>query len=83
MTPILYPLSLITNLTLQKVILINPMAQTIQDARYVAITKQTTTAYTLFEGGWYKLLPFVIVAITLVTGLIYFRKESKYFAENI
>jgi ABC-2 type transport system permease protein len=83
MTPILYPLSLITNLTLQKLILLNPMAQTIQDARYVAITKQTTTAYTIFEGGWYKLVPFIIVTTVLLVGLVYFRKESKYFAENI
>jgi ABC-2 type transport system permease protein len=83
MTPILYPLSLIPNLTLQKVILLNPMAQTIQDARYVAITRETTTAYTLFEGGWYKLIPFVIVIVALIGGLAYFRRESKYFAENI
>ena len=83
MTPILYPLSLIPNLTLQKVILLNPMAQTIQDARYVSITKETTTAYTLFEGGWYKLIPFVIVIVVLIGGLAYFRRESKYFAENI
>lgn len=83
MTPILYPLSLITNLTLQKFILLNPMAQTIQDARYVAITKQTVTAYTIFEGGWYKLVPFMIVAVVVVGGAAYFRRESKYFAENI
>lgn len=83
MTPILYPLSLIPNLTLQKVILLNPMAQAIQDARYVSITKETTTAYTLFEGGWYKFIPFIIVAVVLIGGLAYFRKESKYFAENI
>jgi ABC-2 type transport system permease protein len=83
LTPILYPLSLIPNLTLQKVVLLSPMAQTIQDARYVAITKETTTAYTLFEGGWYKLIPFVIVIVVLIGGLAYFRKESEYFAENI
>jgi ABC-2 type transport system permease protein len=82
-TPILYPLSLIPNLDLQKLILLNPMAQAIQDARYVSITKETTTAYTLFEGGWYKLIPFIIVAVALIGGLAYFRRESKYFAENI
>ena len=47
MTPILYPLSLITNVTLQKLILLNPMAQAIQDARYAAVTHQTTTAYSI------------------------------------
>lgn len=83
LTPILYPLSRITNLTLQKLILINPMAQTIQDARYVTVTKQTITPYTIFEGGWYKFLPFAIVFVALVVGLAYFRSQSKYFAENI
>jgi ABC-2 type transport system permease protein len=82
-TPILYPLSRITNLKLQKIILLNPMAQTIQDARYVTITKHTITSYSIFEGGWYKLIPFIVVAVVLITGLVYFRKASKYFAENI
>lgn len=82
-TPILYPLSRITNLKLQKFILINPMAQSIQDARYVAVTKQTITPYTIFAGGWYKYLPFAFVFIALITGLVYFRSQSKYFAENI
>jgi ABC-2 type transport system permease protein len=83
LTPILYPLSRIPNLTFQKLILLNPMAQTIQDARYSTITHATTTGYRVFQGGWYSLIPFVLVAMTLVGGLAYFRKESKYFAENI
>ncbi|HVX48149.1 MAG TPA: ABC transporter permease [Candidatus Saccharimonadales bacterium] len=83
MTPILYPLALITNLTLQKIIMINPMAQAIQDARYTAVTHQTSTIYQVFGGGWYQYIPFAIVAVVLVGGLAYFRRESKYFAENI
>ena len=83
LTPILYPLSRITNLNFQKLILLNPMAQAIQDARYATITHQTTTAYQVFQHGWHELIPFAIVAIVLVGGLTYFRKESKYFAENI
>lgn len=83
MTPILYPLSLITSLKLQKLILLNPMAQTIQDARYVSITKQTITAHTIFDGGWYRFIPYALVAIALFVGVEYFRRESKYFAENI
>jgi ABC-2 type transport system permease protein len=83
MTPILYPLALITNLTLQKLILLNPMAQAIQDARYAAVSHQTLTADKVFNGGWYALIPFVIVIVVLVGGQAYFRKESKYFAENI
>ncbi|MFO0782038.1 MAG: ABC transporter permease, partial [Candidatus Saccharimonadales bacterium] len=53
MTPILYPLALITNINLQKLIMLNPMAQTIQDARYTTVTHDTITGYQLFDGGWY------------------------------
>ena len=83
LTPILYPLSRITNLTFQKLIMLNPMAQIIQDARYSAVTHQATTISQVFRGGWYQLIPFAAVALILVGGVMYFRKESKYFAENI
>jgi ABC-2 type transport system permease protein len=83
MTPILYPLSLITNLTLQKFILLSPMAQAVQDARYATVSHDTLTIYKIFNGGWYALIPFMVVFVFLVTGLAYFRKESKFFAENI
>ena len=59
------------------------MAQAIQDARYALITHQTTTAHKLFQGGWHELIPFAIVVVVVAGGLAYFRKESKYFAENI
>ena len=83
LTPILYPLALIPNVTFQKIILLNPMAQAIQDARWSSITHETLIPHTLFQGGWYMYIPFAIVIATLAGGLLYFRKESKYFAENI
>lgn len=83
LTPILYPLDRITNLTLQKFIMLNPMAQAVQDVRYAAITHQSPTIYRLFQGGYDELIPFVVVALVLVGGLLYFKKEAKYFAENI
>jgi ABC-2 type transport system permease protein len=85
LTPILYPLAKITNLTLQKLIMLNPMAQAIQDARYAVVSHdpKVITASRLFEGGWYQYIPFIIVVLVFICGLIYFRKESKYFAENI
>lgn len=82
-TPILYALSLIPSLTAQKLILLNPMAQAIQDARYATITHATPTAHKIFDGGPYMFIPFILVLIILIGGLSYFRRESKYFAENI
>jgi ABC-2 type transport system permease protein len=83
LTPILYLLSRIPNLTFRKLMLLNPMGQAIQDARYAVVTHDTITTHKLFQGGWYEYIPFVIVALILVGGVLYFRKESKYFAENL
>jgi ABC-2 type transport system permease protein len=63
--------------------MLNPVAQSIQDARYSVITHQTLTAKQVFAGGWYRFIPFAIVLVVIVAGVSYFRKESKYFAENI
>lgn len=83
LTPILYPLTMITNETFQKILLMNPMAQAIQDARHSLVTSEAITANSLFHGGWYMFIPIIIVVLTLIFGLLYFKKESKYFAENI
>lgn len=83
LTPILYPLSMIPSLTFQKILLLNPMAQAIQDARYAVITHETITLNKVFEGGWYSLLPYIFILITLAIGVTYFRKESSHFAENL
>jgi ABC-2 type transport system permease protein len=83
LTPILYPLSLITNDFFQKLLMLNPMAQTIQDSRYVLISHETETIWSLFDGGWYAFIPLIIVCVTLVFGTLYFKKEAKYFTENL
>jgi ABC-2 type transport system permease protein len=82
-TPVIYPLSRITNITLQKIILLNPLAQAVQDARYSLITHQTITANKVFQGGWYEYIPFLIVLVIMLIGFVYFRTQAKYFAENI
>lgn len=83
LTPILYPITLITNLTLKKLIILNPLAQSVQDLRYGLVTHQTKTIYDIFGGGWYKFIPFLLVILVFVGGFTYFRKESRYFAENV
>jgi ABC-2 type transport system permease protein len=85
LTPVLYSLSIIHNITYQKLLLLNPMAQAVQDARYSVIThdSRVITPARVFDGGWHTLVPYFLVAVALVLGVWYFRKESKYFAENI
>lgn len=83
LTPILYPLALITNETLQKLLLLSPLAQAIQDARYAVVTHQTLTIGQVYGSGWAMAIPILLVVAILVLGAWYFRRESKYFAENI
>lgn len=88
LTPILYPLTYVAKMhfagiELPKLLLMNPVAQAIQDARYNVVTKDTITSSMVFENGWYMYVPIVIVVVVLIGGLLYFKKESKYFAENL
>lgn len=64
-------------------LLINPIAQAIQDARYFGITSGVETAHTLTNNIWILLAPFAISLATFVIGAAYFRKRSPYFAEEI
>lgn len=83
LTPILYPLSIIPNVTFQKILLLNPMAQAIQDARYALVTQQTITISSVYNSALAHAAPLTVVAVILVIGVFYFKKESKHFAENL
>lgn len=84
LTPILYSLTIIP-VQFQKIMLISPLAQVIQDARLFVVSQneKVVTAWRVFDGGWYALIPIVITILTLILGIIYFRSQSKSFAENI
>jgi ABC-2 type transport system permease protein len=84
-TPILYPLSLVTSksMLLAKLLLLNPMAQIIQDARYILVTPQADILLRLTHNVAVLLIPPAIVLITAIVASFYFRKSSKYFAENV
>jgi ABC-2 type transport system permease protein len=82
-TPILYPLSLITSVTAQKVLFLNPMAQAIQGARNVFVTPESVTINDVWQTGLALLIPLGIVTITLIAGILYFKHEANDFAENL
>lgn len=83
LTPIIYPISKIPNITFQKIVMLNPMSQAIQDARHAIVWEGTTTTSSIYQGGWQKFIPYIIVIVTFVFGLLYFRKRSRSFAEDI
>jgi ABC-2 type transport system permease protein len=82
-TPILYPITLITNETLQKILLVNPLAQAIQDGRSVLVTKDTVTIAEAFHSSAARLLPLAISLGMLAIGVLYFKREADSFAENL
>lgn len=83
LTPIIYPLQKISNEFFQKLMLLNPLAQSIQDIRYAVVTPKTLTVHSVYGSFWPYLVTFSISILVLIIGVIYFRRESKDFAENL
>lgn len=83
-TPVLYPLQMVfkEHEAIARLLLINPVAQIIQDARFVVVTHDTLTVWNLFHD-WKIILPVIIIVITLILAVTYFRRNSRYFAEDI
>lgn len=81
-TPILYPLSLVP-LAAAKIMLLNPVAQIIQDVRYVLVTNKAQTIDDFYGGPAIRLVPITLAIILVVVTTIYFRRRSKYFAEEV
>lgn len=82
--PIIYPIAMVaeTSTWAAKVILLNPIAQVIQDVRWSLITPATVTT-SGFVGVWAELVAMGIVLGTFVIGALVFRQRSRFFAEEI
>jgi len=82
--PIIYPISMVasTSTLAAKIILLNPIAQAIQDVRYNLITTETITTWNYISNPS-VIVPLVIVSVVLIFGAFTFRKKSKFFAEEV
>ncbi len=76
---IIYPLNIVP-LRFQKLIILNPLTQMIQDARYILITKETIIALDILNLP-YILIPYLLPIFLLIFGIYYFNSASKQFAE--
>lgn len=83
--PIIYPISMVIKESdlAAKILLLNPVAQIIQDARFNLVTDQTVTTSNLISNPFLVAIPYAIVVILIIVATIYFKKNSKYFAEKI
>lgn len=84
-TPIIYPLQMVAAQSewAAKLLLVNPVAQVIQDMRYVLITDKTLTIWNFVEMGWKQVIPFAIIGIVTILAVAHFKKNSKRFAEQL
>lgn len=80
---VLYPITKVLAISgvAGHLVLLNPAAQAIQDAREAVIP--TLTPAGLSTNVFFVLAPFVIAAVFLVFGAWLFKKKSPYFAEEI
>lgn len=84
-TPIIYPLSMIISFSplAAKVLLMNPTAQIIQDARWAITYSGTETVWNMVENPFIAMIPLVIVVATAAIAVLYFRRASKHFTELV
>ncbi len=86
LTPIIYPVSLLVDTlgdgAVLKLIMINPMAQMVQDAKVFLIDPNIIQTYEVVNFPWY-FIPIIVVTLSIVFGWAYFKKQSPDFAENI
>lgn len=81
-TPILYPLIILPPKA-AKLLMLNPMAQIIQDMRYLVVSEKTPTIHSLWGTHLVRLIPLGITLLIIAGAVYYFRKRSPYFAEDI
>lgn len=82
-TPIIYPITMVSSTRpfIAKLLMLNPMAQSIQDIRYNLVTHETQTLYDLWNTPVIYLVPLAIVLLVFIAGYAYFTRSAKYFAE--
>jgi ABC-2 type transport system permease protein len=89
-TPIIYPIYMIfhdKNLPMvAKAMMLNPMAQIIQDLRFLLTdhsSGKTLTSWNIVSGCWLGLIPITIVFVVFLSGIYIFNKNSCKFAEMV
>ncbi len=81
-TPIIYPLTKVPE-SVGKLMLYNPLAQIIQDVRYVLITKESATFNGIYSSQLNRLIPIVLVVLLFIISGRLFKNRAPYFAEEV
>ncbi|MCD3484822.1 ABC transporter permease, partial [Streptococcus equi subsp. equi] len=66
-----------------KILMLNPLAQIIQDLRYLLIDRANVTIWQMSTNWCYIIIPYLIPFVLLALGVAVFNKNAKKFAEII
>lgn len=82
--PVIYPVSMVSasSMLAAKIILLNPIAQSIQDIRENLITNEAATTWDT-AGVGFGLISIGIVVAVFVISIFVFKKKSKHFSEEV
>lgn len=85
--PVIYPITMVMQNGAfgefaAHLIMLNPIAQVLQDVRYNLITNAAITNWDI-NSGLLAFVPLLIVVLTLALAALFFRKKSKKFAEEV
>ena len=82
---VIYPVTMVLERgkNIAEFLLLNPVAQTIQDLRYSLISHSMPTLASISGKLWLTIIPIGIALIVFVFGARYFKKHSPFFAEEV
>lgn len=83
-TPIIYSLTFIIQrgqVTIAKLMMLNPLAQVIQDLRHFIIYSGAMRGWDLIDNKVFAIVPYALPILIFVIGYAIFHKHSKKFAE--
>lgn len=83
--PIIYPIQMVAtygNFTAH-LLMLNPIAQVIQDVRSLLVTDATLTSWEILPLFLLNFIPLLLVGLVFIAGMFVFKHKSKYFAEEI
>ena len=83
---VIYPITMVLSRGQEfaTLMLLNPVAQAIQDTRHALISPEAHTLFSLTGGNWMiSILPILVVIVVVVAGVWLFKKQSPTFAENV
>jgi ABC-2 type transport system permease protein len=86
MTPVLYPIQLVlerSSESVARLLLFNPIATLIQEARHAIIGPSQPSAAEAIGGTAWLLVPLAIVVLTFVTGIWLFSRMAPLIAEEL